>query len=1345
MAKAGDAYVQVHGDLSSLNKALATAFGGSKLGALGKKAGLAVGVGLAGGLAAAIGKGLFDLGAKFDTEFDKIRVGTGKTGAALDALEGDFKAVLQSVPAEFGLVGDAISFLNSRLGLTGKPLQKLAKQMVQLSDITETDLGTNMENLTRVFADFGVTTDQQTASVDRLFRLAQATGTNVAELASNMVKFGSPLRQLGFDFDSTATLFAKFQKEGVNIRTALPGLRLALGEFAEAGKDPAKALRELFKQIEATGSVQEAYRLQIGDMGSVLQIFGKRAGSDLVQAIKEGRFEFADLIKVMKDGSDTVGQAEEDTRDFAQQWTLLKNRVFVGLEPIANKVFDTIGDGMERLATADFGEIGADLGIKLDLGDSQKSIDDATRNIREIFDSKLVRFLTGQYAANLKGAAKRAFGGIAQAIRGELAVISGVLKLINDLLHLRFAKAWDDVKQIFRGGVNIAVGTLRTMTAPVRELASRIGAALAPPFRGAWARTKDIFSSGVRGALGVLRGMAGTVADIGARIGSALKRSIEVRVGAIGGAFRLLRRVAEGSFGGIRTAVQWVIDKVRDLLDLIPRIKFPKLPDLNPFAKGGVVKGGIALVGEEGPELVKYAGKTGLVGVAGPEIRELPVGTRVYSHPETKRKLAPVIQKVSRVLDGKRLPGLEGIQQFAKGGVVKPVTELRKPITKGSRIVEKDTGRKGVVERVEPDAYRVHFDGAEMSVLVEKPWVEPEIRGRGTGASRRVVRGSAGGLQPAARYLASTMRQKFGLSVSPQGGVRPGDSGSFHSVGKAVDLVGSKMRQGAEWVKTSGLYKTLLEGIHNPNLSTDSGKMVSSGFWGAQTWAGHKDHVHLAANTITQQAKEGLTKGTDGAGGPKRTRRITGTLSVGQMVTLSKRAGFPDPALAAAVGYAESRGKVGAVGDGGDSLGLWQINTPAHPKYDHSKLQGDALYNAKAALQISKKGKSWQPWTQFRTGAYKPFLGRKGQPLPKGTTKGTPSGSSKADYLAMKLHDAESDTPADPKDDIRWINRALRYWRGVRKRNKTAGNHARASDALGNIDDLKAKKTTIREDLSDENLFTLGELTEIGKGPNAFKIGGLQTTLDNIGLEKANASLTAPADNDDSLGALKASLQDDIAAANRRVGFWTGLKTLTDGFLQPKVGSTGAFDPTKEQSKQLSRTKNQAERIALLNRFQQQAKGTWIEGTIRQKIEATEGLGGAKDELRSLLAEINKPAETDTALASNAKEEIRAFMAAIGDLNKTFGSNFKPLQSFADGGIIQGPRGKKVVIEGHGGEAIINEDGNLTVTIDPKQLKEMAERSQVVNKYIDARATFATVPADPHTYSRNVKHELDAI
>jgi len=97
------------------------------------------------------------------------------------------------------------------------------------------------------------------------------------------------------------------------------------------------------------------------------------------------------------------------------------------------------------------------------------------------------------------------------------------------------------------------------------------------------------------------------------------------------------------------------------------------------------------------------------------------------------------------------------------------------------------------------------------------------------------------------------------------------------------------------------------------------------------------------------------------------------TLTKAQLRTLARDTGFPDPGLAAAIALAESGGYPGAIGDNGNSIGLWQIHMPSHPQYSKAELR-DPKLNARAAFSISKAGSTWRWWSTYRSGAYRRYL-----------------------------------------------------------------------------------------------------------------------------------------------------------------------------------------------------------------------------------------------------------------------------------------------------------------------------------------------------------------------------------
>lgn len=126
-----------------------------------------------------------------------------------------------------------------------------------------------------------------------------------------------------------------------------------------------------------------------------------------------------------------------------------------------------------------------------------------------------------------------------------------------------------------------------------------------------------------------------------------------------------------------------------------------------------------------------------------------------------------------------------------------------------------------------------------------------------------------GGLKPAIRNLSTRLDKMFGLvTTSTTGGGHAANS--YHYRGLAADISGTPqaMARASRYIRSSGVWRRLLEGIHNPGLSVKNGQNVPPSFWGANTWADHMDHIHLAI----QQAVGAI----GGATGRVRTPRMSG-------------------------------------------------------------------------------------------------------------------------------------------------------------------------------------------------------------------------------------------------------------------------------------------------------------------------------------------------------------------------------------------------------------------------------------------------------------------------------------
>lgn len=315
---------------SKMNEAMGEVGGMS-----GKLAG--IGAGLTAGITAplmAIGGAAFAAAASLDGAFDGIRTKTGQTGENLDQLKESFRTVFANVPDAAETVSQAIGELNARTGQMGPGLEQLAKQTLDLARVTGDQLGPMIASTTRLFGDWSVEVSKQAPAMDTLYKVSQMTGVGVTQLAEKMVYAGAPLRQLGFDMDTAATMIGKFEKEGVNTEIVLGAMKTALGKFGAAGKEPVAAFKELVEGIKnsdvATGNL-------MAKQATNVKVF-----ADFAAAVREGRLDLDEMTKTMQASKETIAASVADTQDFAEAWSVFKNKLMLALEPLGGILFNAL-------------------------------------------------------------------------------------------------------------------------------------------------------------------------------------------------------------------------------------------------------------------------------------------------------------------------------------------------------------------------------------------------------------------------------------------------------------------------------------------------------------------------------------------------------------------------------------------------------------------------------------------------------------------------------------------------------------------------------------------------------------------------------------------------------------------------------------------------------------------------------------------------------------------------------------------------------------------------------------------------------------------------------------------
>ncbi|MCS4722563.1 phage tail tape measure protein [Staphylococcus aureus] len=414
------------------------------------------------GIAAASGKAF----AEVDKGLDTVTQATGATGGELKKLQNSFKDVYGNFPADAETVGGVLGEVNTRLGFTDKELESATESFLKFSHITGSDGVQAVQLITRAMGDAGIEADEYQSVLDMVAKAAQASGISVDTLADSITKYGAPMRAMGFEMKESIALFSQWEKSGVNTEIAFSGLKKAISNWGKAGKDPREEFKKTLAEIERTPDIASATSLAI-------EAFGAKAGPDLADAIKGGRFSYQEFLKTIEDSQGTVNQTFKDSESGSERFKVAMNKLkLVGadvwasiesafapvMEELIKKLsiavdwFSSLSDGSKRSIVI-FGGIAAAIGpVVFGLGVFISTVGNAVTVLAPLLASiakadGLISFLSTKVPI---------LGTVFTALTGPIGIVLGVLAGLAVAFTIAYKKS-----ETFRNFVNGAINSVK--------------------------------------------------------------------------------------------------------------------------------------------------------------------------------------------------------------------------------------------------------------------------------------------------------------------------------------------------------------------------------------------------------------------------------------------------------------------------------------------------------------------------------------------------------------------------------------------------------------------------------------------------------------------------------------------------------------------------------------------------------------------------------------------------------------------------------------------------------------------------------------------------------------------
>lgn len=280
---------------------------------------------------------------ELDEGYDTIIAKTGATGEALQGLNDVADSVYGSMPVEMQDVGTAVGEINTRFGSAGDELEDLTKKFLQFAEINGTDVNNSIRLVSRAMGDAEIPTEQTGELLDKLTIAGQASGVEIEKLTDNLAKYGAPMRALGLTTDESIAIFAGWEKAGVNTEIAFSGMKKAIGTWGKEGKNATEEFKKTLKEIESTPDIATA-------TSKAIEVFGQKAGPDLADAIKGGRFEYQDFLQLVQDSTGIVSQTFEEQQDPWDQWKTTVNELKLAGAELGGVLIETLAPILQEVA-----------------------------------------------------------------------------------------------------------------------------------------------------------------------------------------------------------------------------------------------------------------------------------------------------------------------------------------------------------------------------------------------------------------------------------------------------------------------------------------------------------------------------------------------------------------------------------------------------------------------------------------------------------------------------------------------------------------------------------------------------------------------------------------------------------------------------------------------------------------------------------------------------------------------------------------------------------------------------------------------------------------------------------
>ena len=287
-----------------------------------------------------------------DTGLDTIVAKTGESGEALGEMQDIMTRIATTMPTDFVTAGAAIGEVRTRYNLAGQDLEYLSRQFIKFAKLNNQDVSSSIDSVSKMMAAFNMETTEAGDVLNMLNVVGQKTGEDVGGLADILMNNAAQLKDMNMGVEEGASFLMNMSLGGVNLNTAMMGLKIAMKGATEEGVSLNEYLQEFQKTMDSEVSESDK-------RAAAFEMFGTRAGAAIYDAFATGRLSVEDLTGSLGDFTGSVTETFDKTvgpmDEFTKTMNGLKQAGFdlvVSAGPSLRQLIDSLSQGITEMAEA---------------------------------------------------------------------------------------------------------------------------------------------------------------------------------------------------------------------------------------------------------------------------------------------------------------------------------------------------------------------------------------------------------------------------------------------------------------------------------------------------------------------------------------------------------------------------------------------------------------------------------------------------------------------------------------------------------------------------------------------------------------------------------------------------------------------------------------------------------------------------------------------------------------------------------------------------------------------------------------------------------------------------------